>query len=333
MNKNCLLQMSTVVVDLVFQIDCMPVVGGDAVAQSSKVSAGGGFNAMMAARRAGMDVTYGGAHGTGLFADVVRLELAEADIPLLQARATTADQGCCVVLVDDKGERTFVSSGGRRGLIQDGLLAPVDPADFGWVLLSGYELSHADGADAMDRWLADVPEECSFLFDPAPVIGAIPKQILGRALSKASWISASADEATVLTGIASPRESAHALATRDGTQAVGAVVRCGEEGCWLAQAGGPPTHIPGFAVETVDTNGAGDTHIGAFLAALGGGASPVEAGRYANAAAALSTTQLGPSTSPEDMATRALLDREAEPEAEPHDAGAEPQNDNHVNAT
>jgi len=51
-------------------------------------------------------------------------------------------------------------------------------------------------------------------------------------------------------------------------------------------------------VDAVDTSGAGDTHTGAFIAALAGGADEVDAARTANAAAALSVTRRGPATGP-----------------------------------
>jgi sugar/nucleoside kinase (ribokinase family) len=56
--------------------------------------------------------------------------------------------------------------------------------------------------------------------------------------------------------------------------------------------------VRGFPVTPVDTNGAGDTHTGAFLAALASGAGPAEAARRANAAAAFSVTRRGPATGP-----------------------------------
>jgi sugar/nucleoside kinase (ribokinase family) len=46
--------------------------------------------------------------------------------------------------------------------------------------------------------------------------------------------------------------------------------------------------------------------VGAFVAALGRGLAPVEAARWANAAAALSVTAEGPATCP-DLATTAGL--------------------------
>jgi sugar/nucleoside kinase (ribokinase family) len=56
--------------------------------------------------------------------------------------------------------------------------------------------------------------------------------------------------------------------------------------------------VPGFAVDVVDTNGAGDAHSGAFIAALAAGAADTAAARRANAAAALSVTRRGPAMAP-----------------------------------
>jgi sugar/nucleoside kinase (ribokinase family) len=62
--------------------------------------------------------------------------------------------------------------------------------------------------------------------------------------------------------------------------------------------GAEPVHVPGYAVDAVDTTGAGDAHTGTFLAALARGQDPVAAARTANAAAALSVTRHGPATAP-----------------------------------
>ena len=59
------------------------------------------------------------------------------------------------------------------------------------------------------------------------------------------------------------------------------------------------THrVPGFDVSVVDTNGAGDAHAGAFLAALAAGFPRAQAARRANAAAAIAVTRAGPATGP-----------------------------------
>lgn len=63
-------------------------------------------------------------------------------------------------------------------------------------------------------------------------------------------------------------------------------------------------------MNAVDSNGAGDAHVGAFLALLGRGASPYDAARGANAAAALAVTRRGPATGPTSDELAALLGEE-----------------------
>jgi sugar/nucleoside kinase (ribokinase family) len=78
----------------------------------------------------------------------------------------------------------------------------------------------------------------------------------------------------------------------------GVLVRTGPAGCVLCRRDGAPVHVPGFRVDAVDMNGAGDAHTGTFIAALAGGADVADAARTANAAAALSVTRRGPATAP-----------------------------------
>jgi sugar/nucleoside kinase (ribokinase family) len=75
------------------------------------------------------------------------------------------------------------------------------------------------------------------------------------------------------------------------------VVRDGPQGCWIHQQG-ERRHVPGFKVQAVDSNGAGDAHAGVFVAGLAQGLSALDAAQRANAAAALAVTRWGPATSP-----------------------------------
>ena len=65
--------------------------------------------------------------------------------------------------------------------------------------------------------------------------------------------------------------------------------------------------IGGFAVTAVDTNGAGDAHVGAFIAGLAAGLTPSAAALRANAAAALAVTRRGPTTAPGQVEVDLLL--------------------------
>jgi ribokinase len=70
------------------------------------------------------------------------------------------------------------------------------------------------------------------------------------------------------------------------------IITLGVNGSLLARAGGGE-HLPSFAVNSVDSSGAGDAFIGSFAVFLAEGVPEREAVRRANLYAALSTTGVG----------------------------------------
>jgi len=97
---------------------------------------------------------------------------------------------------------------------------------------------------------------------PGPLVHLIPPGVVDRVLGRADWWAGNAREAARLTGCQGPAAAASALAQR-----AGVLVRTGPDGCLLCCRGGVPVHVPGFRVDAVDTNGAGDAHTGTFIAA------------------------------------------------------------------
>ncbi|ONI68581.1 sugar kinase [Kribbella sp. ALI-6-A] len=274
-----LVHLGNVVVDLVLTVDELPERGGDALAGSTDRATGGGFNVMAAASRLGLETSYYGVLGTGPFADQARVDLHREGIDFPQPQRPELDTGFVVVLVDSGGERTFVTSPGAEATLSD--VPETDEGDL--VYVSGYSLLHAVNRETLVRRLPELAG--TVFFDPGPLVGQIPAEALDVALSRADWVSCNAREAAVLGGgPAAPR---------------GVIVRLGPDGCRVGDE-----LVPGFAVEAVDLNGAGDAHSGAFLASLAAGLEPLEAARRANAAAAIAVTRRGPATGP----TRAELD-------------------------
>ncbi len=298
-----LLQMSGIVIDLVHRIDHVPAAGEEVESPGVMVTAGGGFNAMAAAKRMGVEVQYGGSLGTGLFADIAIRMLDEEGISILLARRQPMDQGTCVVLVDRAGERSFISHHGAERHLDAAELDRVSFRPFDWLLLTGYSLFKEEGARVFLPWLQGLAPGPQFFFDPGPTIADIPGPALQTAMNRADWVSANRGEAKILTGLDDPAAAARTLSR--GRK--GALVRSGAEGCWISVAGEAAAHVPGFPVEAVDTNGAGDTHDGAFIAASCLGYGPGDAAILANAAAALATTKHGPATAPGFAETQSFL--------------------------
>lgn len=287
-----LVQLSGVIMDHVYRVRAVPAPGAEAVVHDATLTPGGGFNAMVAARRMGMQVAYGGTLGTGAFADRIAEALAGEGISPLRPRLGGLDQGCCTVLIDDAGERSFIASEGADGVVTDADLAALQVRPDDWLLLSGYALLYHGSREALTRWLRTSPGR--LVFDPCPQVAQIAPEARAAALGAAHWVSANRAEAETLTGHADPASAARALADRPG----GAVLRDGARGAWLALPGAGVTHLPAFPVPVVDSNGAGDTHIGAFIAGLAAGHPPQHALLLANIAAALSITRAGPATAP-----------------------------------
>ena len=322
------------IVDVVMRVPVLPQRGGDALATSSEITAGGGFNVMAAAARQGLPVLYAGGHGTGPWGDVVRAALAAEGIGLLRPPDQDRDTGFDVALVEPDAERTFVTHLGAEAVRGPAPwdAVPVGPGDV--VYVSGYGLVPPDSGPALGDWAAALPSGVLLFVDPGPLVAQIPAAVLDPVLARCDWLSCNYREAAVLTntGLANtgladtgltdtgltdkgPSGSSPADAPRDAAEvarrllargaAANILVRAGAAGCYVALfASSGAVHVRAPAVTAVDTTGAGDAHSGAFLAALADGRPPLEAVARANAAAAFAVTCPGPATSP----TRARLD-------------------------
>src|SRR5581483_5017862 len=108
--------------------------------------------------------------------------------------------------------------------------------------------------------------------------------VLKPCLPHADLLFVNEDEARELTGLTHPVEAARAL-QQHGIANV--VVKLGAAGCALFM-GDESIACPAFEVPVVDTTGAGDCFVGAFLAALLRGLSYPDACVFANAVGALS---------------------------------------------
>ncbi|MEU2732454.1 PfkB family carbohydrate kinase [Streptomyces griseoviridis] len=303
-----LILVGNVIADLVIEVPALPERGGDVIATRAGTTAGGGFNTLVAAGRLGTEAVFAGLHGTGPHGDLVRAALAAEDIATLLAPRTDGDTGFTVALVDGEGERTFVTSFGVEATLTradlDAVTASLRPGDL--VQLSGYGLVLRDNGPLLADFTAALPIDITVCLDPAPLVADIPEAVLAPVLARTNWLSANAREARLMTGLDDPRAAATALRERLAPGA-GVLVRADKDGCWLATPGRPPVHVPGFPVAAVDSNGAGDAHVGAFLALLGQGHDPLTAASAANAAAAYAVARRGPATAPDRRALAEFL--------------------------
>ena len=131
---------------------------------------------------------------------------------------------------------------------------------------------------------------------PAPRARAV----IGAALSMSDLFLLSIDEAQALCGLDQP-DAVLDWCHRRGARQV--ALKLGKDGV-IGSDGERRERLPGHRVQAVDATGAGDCFAGALLARLAAGDGFPAALRYANAAAALTTTGYGavaPLPRPEDV--------------------------------
>lgn len=314
--------MGQILVDRVLQ-GANPIHGGgNEHARDAGTHVGGGFNALVAARRMGAEAVSLSPIGQGPHASLITDALTREGIVDAGPRIGGIDNGFCMALISRSAQRTFISTKGAE------TMAPASAwADFvqtmrpGDVLyIDGYLMDHPANREAAEAALRVLPEGVRVILDVSPVIG-IPD-----GLPTASLISMSTSEAASLWKDAD-RKAINVrswLPAEDAPIAMAALlqhdvlVRAGKDGAYFtryAESGElTSVHIPPLSVKAIDTNGAGDAHTGALAASLAQGVPMGRALLLANCAGALSTTVVGPASCPPrpqiEAAARVLAEQE-----------------------
>jgi sugar/nucleoside kinase (ribokinase family) len=308
-----LVSLGNVIIDIVAEVEALPERGGDVLASSATLGVGGGFNLMAAAARQGLEAAYAGVLGRGPFGDLARKALAAEGIALLLPKTAheQRDTGFDVVLVDGAGERTFVTAVGAEAGLTVQRLDHVDIRPTDALAISGYGLLHAANRHAILERLLRLSPDTTVCYDPGPLGHTLPDDVMDTVRRRVDWWSCNIREAELITGRTDPSEAARDLLA--GLPRGNVLVRLGASGCLVAQAAEEVVHVAGVPVTIVDTTGAGDAHLGAFVAGLAAGYDVQAATRRANVVAALTVSRRGPATSPTAQETDRFCAELSEP--------------------
>lgn len=290
-------------VDYVFDIPYLPPRGGNVYAGKERKYAGGAVHILVAAARAGATAVHAGSHGTGPNGDLIRAALAAEGVALSNPPEPDLDTGICVCLLEPE-ERTFITTMGAERRISVAALDTSQPQPDDIVCIDGYTLVMPETAGPMLAWLDALDERILTVLDPGADFVAQPADVREATLAVTRVWTSNLVEAQAYVQEATPDASvpttmAQACEALIPILVPGAViiVRDGPNGC-AVHADGATTTVPGYPQTPVDTNGAGDAHTGALLAARLAGANWVEACDRANAAAAIKVTRYGQGATP-----------------------------------
>ena len=314
MTEPRILHLGQVVVDLSMDIDHLPERGGDIFARRSAIKVGGGYNVIRAARQMGAPIAYMGAIGTGPMADMARGALAALQVPAQGPVLDDCDTGYSVAMIEPSGERTFVSARGAETRVPEGTYESMDLVPGDVIYLSGYSFCHKDNTRSLVGFAhRHQGEGFPVLFDLGPMVANIALDVLKTVNGLHPIWSLNEREGPILAERLGCRPDVRGETELESTcrslsQKLGSpvVLRAGARGAWYCQPKDSIQieYIPTPQVHAIDTNGAGDTHSGVLCAGILQGLPIEEALTLANCAGALSTTQPGPATCPDEEAIR-----------------------------
>lgn len=281
-----LLIIGSTCVDVIINLRRLPRTGEDLQPEGQQFSIGGcGWNVCRAARLTGARPVFLSPVGTGIYGRMAAHAFAGEGLPIL-AR-TEEPNGCCYCLVEEGGERTFLSVRGAEYRIRREWLDAL-PGSFGLAYVCGMELQEPAGTGILS-WL-EAHRETGVFYAPGPRGVLMDAARQDRILALSPILHLNREESAALSGERSPARAAEVLTGRTGNLAV---ITLGPEGCLCRTPEGRTYEVPAPRVTVQDTIGAGDTHAGVLLGCLHQNMDLPAALALANRAAADTVTRMG----------------------------------------
>ena len=283
------------VLDMVVELPHLPSLKEDINTSAMNAAVGGcSYNASSIAHHLSLPYIHCSPCGEGFFADCIKQLLAAQNrrpfvcIPGL-------DNGCCLCLVDEQGERTFISHHGAEYLFDIEWLKDLHE-DWDMIYVCGLEIEEKTG-EALIQYLNE-SAHAEIVFAPGARIDKIQPERLQAMFQLRPILHLNDDEALAYTSSKTVNEAADKLYQLTHNTVI---ITCGSDGAYLKN-NDEEKLIAGFKADVIDTIGAGDSHIGAWICAKKLGMNDSEAIRFANYVAAETVSTKGPALSEQSYA-------------------------------
>lgn len=285
-----ILVVGSINMDIVFQVQEIPRPGETVLCGGKKKSPGGkGANQAVAAAKLGAEVTMLGCVGRDANGQMLMASMKEAGVDTDHLLLTdAADTSCAYICVSEAGENCIVVDSSANMLVSPAYL---DTHEDLFARAEYCVLQMEIPARTVKRAM-----ELSRKYGVKVVLNPSPLNGFDHGLLQGvDYLIPNEVEAAQLL----LRQTVEGLTPEDwrsfletyGIQDV--IMTAGKLGAYHYGAAGAAAHYPTREQKTVDTTGAGDTFLGAFVAALSRGDGHAKAIAFANAASGVAVTRSG----------------------------------------
>lgn len=279
------LVLGSTVADVIIHIDVLPGRAEDIHISNQCMTLGGcAYNVSNKIRQAGIPLILCSPVGTGAYGDFVKRELLNRNIPIF-IELNDSDNGCCYCLIDKTGERTFMSLHGAEYIFRPEWMTTVDMSTVDSIYICGLELEESTG-EALVAWLEAQRHNChdfTLYFAPGPRILLIPKDRMNRIFALHPILHMNEDESLRFTNTVAVEQAVEKLYSCTNNTII---VTLGSKGAYCKENGKKTFTVAAVPVSVKTMNGAGDAHMGAFIASIKKGLSIQDALCNANHVAA-----------------------------------------------
>ena len=291
--KKCLV-IGAAMLDLTMRLDVLPESGDDVYASSQEMSVGGcAVNAADILKHYEIPYDLFAPVGTGIYAGIVEEKLKALGHKSM-IKSDCQDNGYCLALVENNGERTFITLAGIECNFKKEWFENLDPSEYDCAYVSGYEIEGEGGENIIDFF--EQNSQLEVYYAPGPRITFIPEEKQRRMEALHPILHLNDKEALEYTGEKTCEAAAAELRKLFGNTVM---ITMGEKGVLLEE--GESKIIETIPVKAIDTTGAGDSHIGTVIAMRKSGRNFEDALKEANHISSLVVQVSGPTLSKDEF--------------------------------
>lgn len=276
------------IVDVIMRIPLLPKKGEDIYCSERTVTVGGcAYNVANTLQNFQAEYSLLVPVGKGMHATLIEEALTSNNHEIL-IRDQHQDNGHCLCLVEEDGERTFITQIGLEGYFKEEWFEKININEYSNIYVDGYQLCSEGGKLLVD--MLKKYKDKNIYFAPGPVIASIEKNVWEKMCSLQPIIHLNEMEALSYTGKQDVHEAIRHLHHITNNLIF---ITLGPKGT-LFFNGHEIVQIEGESANVVDTIGAGDSHIASIIAAVSLGHSYEKAIEMANKVAAQIVQIQGP---------------------------------------